>query len=154
MSMDTFSEGTLEMITWLVEFLCLQDVSLLYSGVLTTRWAWLKYFSQILGRALSIKCLDFWLPFTWSSISKACLTAHTMAAAGSQDLVCTVKLSRSLELSQTSSPLPADSELKLEPALQLPRGISFYFLNLVWLLIWFCFWKQIASAKQPTVFHL
>ena len=110
MSMDTFSEGTLEIITWLVEFLCLQDFSLLCSSVLTMCWPWLKYFSQILD--LSIKFLDFWLPFTWSSTSKACLTAHTVAAADPQDLVCTMKLDRSLQLSQTSSPLPADSRLK------------------------------------------
>lgn len=154
MSMDTFSEGTLEIIIWLVEFLCRQDFSLLCSSVLTRCWPWLKYFSQILD--LSIKFLDFWLPFTWSSTSKACLTAHTVAAVDSQDLVCTMKLDRSLQLSQTSSPLPADSKLKTRAwSATIQRDFFFfYFLNLVWLLIWFCFWKQIASAKQLTVFYL
>lgn len=60
-----------------------------------------------------------------------------------------VELDRCLELLQTSSPLPAEEELKTSVWFAATQGGFFSFFSLVWLLIWFSFWNQIASAKQP-----
>ena len=84
------------------------------------------------------------------------LDSKCHSRCGTQDLVSTVELGRSFQLSQTSSPLPAESSLKISAwfaITQRGEGV-FGFLSLVWLLILFSFWNQIASAKQSILFLL